>query len=229
MFNHPKTRAHMQIPVARLCAPRNDEMRSTFSCPPDHQRGAVLVVGLVMLVVVVMLGLVSMRSVALQERLAGGFASQNLALQSAETALQAAERIIQGGGAPKEADMAENPGWFSMRGSSTIQLPASPLPDEAAFWNAETYSKLSQEVKAVYGVPSVDAGDTVIDYYGPTKGVPGGFARFTVNRQEDVPINPADVLIGEAPVMVPLRHIYSYGRGVTSGVWAGVQSEHKQK
>jgi hypothetical protein len=198
--------------------------------PPFRQRGAVLVVGLVMLVVVVMLGLVSMRSVLLQERLAGGFAAQNLALQASETSLRAAERVIQGGGAPREAHMSLAPGWFSVRGNATIALPASPSLDSATFWDANTYPNLSQEARALAdGTPSVKTGNPIVDYYGATDAA-GGFARFAANRQEDVPLNPADVSIGRGvPAMTPLWRVYGYGRGITPGIWAGLQSEYKQK
>jgi Tfp pilus assembly protein PilX len=197
--------------------------------PQNRQRGAILVVGLIMLVTVVILGLAAMRAVVLQERLAGGFAAQNLALQSSETALRAAERIIQGGGAPKEEVLKDHaPGWFSIRGTDTA-LPASPRPDETKFWSESALTKkLSQEARAESGTPSILATNPIVDYYGVD--ATDGFARFAAERQEDVSVNSADVSIGKGvPTTTPLWRIYSYGRGFTPSIWVGLQSEYKPK
>lgn len=61
---------------------------------PSNQGGAVLFVGLIMLVVLTIMGVVAMKSSILQERLASGAMDQNVAFQAAESALRDAEIYI---------------------------------------------------------------------------------------------------------------------------------------
>lgn len=56
------------------------------------QRGAVLIVGLIILVVLTMLGIQAMRTNLAQERMASNMRERNLAFQTAESALRLAER-----------------------------------------------------------------------------------------------------------------------------------------
>jgi Tfp pilus assembly protein PilX len=56
------------------------------------QSGAALVVGLIMLLVLTLLGLASMQTTSLQERMASNYDQRNLAFQLAETGLRFAER-----------------------------------------------------------------------------------------------------------------------------------------
>jgi type IV pilus assembly protein PilX len=56
-----------------------------------RQGGAVLVVGLIILVILTLLGVQAMRSNVLQERMAGNMRERNLAFQAAESALRLGE------------------------------------------------------------------------------------------------------------------------------------------
>ena len=58
------------------------------------QRGAVLIVALVLLLVLTVLGTASMRDTSMEERMAGNFRDHNAALQAAETALRTGEEGI---------------------------------------------------------------------------------------------------------------------------------------
>jgi type IV pilus assembly protein PilX len=62
---------------------------------PRRQRGAVLIVSLLLLLVVTILALGSGQSTRLQERIAGSQRNFDLAFQSAEAALRAGERWIE--------------------------------------------------------------------------------------------------------------------------------------
>jgi type IV pilus assembly protein PilX len=64
--------------------------------PPKrpHQKGTVLLVAMIMLLVMTLLGINSMRGTALEERMAGNWRDQNIALQAAEAALRDAERSL---------------------------------------------------------------------------------------------------------------------------------------
>lgn len=60
----------------------------------QRQQGAALLMGLVLLLIMTLLGISSMRSTTLQERMAGAMHDQNLALQTAESALRAGEQEL---------------------------------------------------------------------------------------------------------------------------------------
>lgn len=62
--------------------------------PRQRQQGAALIMGLVLLLIMTLLGISSMRSTTLQERMAGAMHDQNLALQAAESALRAGEQEL---------------------------------------------------------------------------------------------------------------------------------------
>lgn len=56
------------------------------------QRGAVLFVGLIMLIIITLMGVVAMKSSILQEKLSAGAMDQSIAFQAAESALRDAEK-----------------------------------------------------------------------------------------------------------------------------------------
>ena len=62
---------------------------------PDNQRGWVLVVGLVILVMLTILSMALMKTTRLEEKMAGATWDMNLSFQAAETALRAAETFIE--------------------------------------------------------------------------------------------------------------------------------------
>lgn len=59
-----------------------------------RERGAVLIVGLVMLLLLTLIGLASIRGTDLQEAMAGNMRDRNLAFQSAEAGLRVGERFL---------------------------------------------------------------------------------------------------------------------------------------
>lgn len=62
---------------------------------PTRQRGAALVVGLVLLVVVTLVGVGAMQTTTLQEKMAGNLRDSNLSFQAAEAALRHCEGILR--------------------------------------------------------------------------------------------------------------------------------------
>lgn len=60
-----------------------------------HQRGSILIVSLMILVVLTMIGVSSMSTSSLQERMAGNFRDRQIAFQAAETALAYAEEFAR--------------------------------------------------------------------------------------------------------------------------------------
>ncbi|GHA76268.1 pilus assembly PilX family protein [Cognatilysobacter bugurensis] len=65
---------------------------------PSRERGAALVVVLILLLVMTLLGLASLRGTMLEERMSGSLYDRNLSFQAAEAALREAEARIATGG-----------------------------------------------------------------------------------------------------------------------------------
>jgi len=63
---------------------------------PDKEAGAVLIIGLIMMLLLTIIGLASIRGSDLQERMAGNMRDRNLAFQSAEAGLRAGELVSTG-------------------------------------------------------------------------------------------------------------------------------------
>ena len=67
---------------------------SSFSISNARQRGAVLVIALMMLVVLTLLGLASMQNTILEERMAGNYRDRQIAFEAAEAALRTGEQRL---------------------------------------------------------------------------------------------------------------------------------------
>lgn len=63
----------------------------------SRQRGAVLIIGLILLVVLAMIGMTGMQTTTQQERMAGNMRDRNVGFQSAEAALRLGELEVQNG------------------------------------------------------------------------------------------------------------------------------------
>lgn len=61
---------------------------------PGAQRGAVLIVALIMLLLMTMIGLAGMRGTSLQENMASNLRENSLSLQAAEAALRQGEELV---------------------------------------------------------------------------------------------------------------------------------------
>jgi len=68
--------------------------KQNYSLTQHTQRGAVLIVALVMLLLLTIMGISSMRSTNMQERMAGNMRDQSQAFQAAETALRKGESTV---------------------------------------------------------------------------------------------------------------------------------------
>lgn len=68
--------------------------------PSPHQEGAVLLIGLIMLLLMSIIGLAAVRGTNLQELMAGNARDKQIAFQAAETALRKAELVVDGQNPP---------------------------------------------------------------------------------------------------------------------------------
>ncbi len=93
------------------------------------QRGAVLIVSLIFLLLLTLIGTAAMRTTTLQERMAGNTRDINLSFQAAEAALRAGEDWLN---VPANATAAQsNPPWNGAAVTDTLagldaQLAAAP-------------------------------------------------------------------------------------------------------
>ncbi len=65
-----------------------------FSFPIDRQRGAVLIISLMLLLVMTIIGVTALQTTSLEEKMSGNTRDRALAFQSAEVALRAGEEYL---------------------------------------------------------------------------------------------------------------------------------------
>lgn len=92
----------------------------------QQQRGATLVVSMIMLLLLTLIGVAGMRDTMLQEKMAGNLRDRELALQAAEAALR------QGELAAKTQAVWGIPGYE--------ELTAMPVRLEQSYWSPASYS-----------------------------------------------------------------------------------------
>lgn len=80
-------------------------MHSALVHPLRHERGAALIISLILLVLITLVGVASLRNVVLEERMSANFYDRSLAFQAAEAGLRAGEAVAeaQAAATPKHA------------------------------------------------------------------------------------------------------------------------------
>lgn len=96
----------------------------------QRQRGAVLMVSLMVLLMLTMLTLTAIRASTMQEKIAGSTRNIDLALQAAEAALRTGETELSGNTVP---DYHSTAGWYHY-----ADKPAPLLASPGAVWDAGT-------------------------------------------------------------------------------------------
>jgi type IV pilus assembly protein PilX len=162
---------------------------------PSRQRGVVLAVALIMLVVITLLGVSAMQATSLEERMAGNMRDRSLAFQAAEAALRDGERVLT------QAVLSTFDGTNGLYpapavGALPVWLKADGSLQDDTFWNANgrSYSDtvsgvtvqpryIIEEIARLPGVgESLEAGQPVPDitYYRVTARGIGGTATAVV-------------------------------------------------
>lgn len=106
-----------------------------------RETGAALIIGLVLLLVMTLLGITSMQSTTVQERMAGNLRQQDLAFQASEAALREGQRLVI-----DRPDLFENPnenpGIYVRRMLEGEQLAGRLMPDadDDASWDSDVLS-----------------------------------------------------------------------------------------
>ncbi len=172
--------------------------RHCGNSPAQRQRGVVLVVALIMLVVITLLGVSAMQVTSLEERMAGNMRDRSLAFQSAEAALRDGERLLTQLALPA-FDGTNGLYQAPAVNALPVWMQADGRPQDAAFWNANarTYTGtvagvsaqpryVIEEVARLPGVGDSLEGDTPvpdITYYRVTARGLGGSATAVVVLQ----------------------------------------------
>lgn len=112
----------------------------------QDEKGAVLITGLILLLLLTLLGVTAMQGTTLQERMAGNLEQQDLAFQAAEAGLRAGENYVETN-APSETSCSAN--------TSGLFAPAAAGNDprwETVDWTSSTefMSYTSGSLKASY-------------------------------------------------------------------------------
>lgn len=75
-------------------------MRTNYSHLNSSQRGATLIVALILLLILTLVGVAGMQDTTLQEKMVGNMRDRNLAFQAAEASLRAGEKYLQAATVP---------------------------------------------------------------------------------------------------------------------------------
>lgn len=120
----------------------------TSSCA--RQRGAVLIIGLVMLLLLTIIGLASIRGSGLQEQMAGNIRDKNVAFQAAEASLRAGEEIINGVSPPSFTGSVV--GYYPDLNKPSAMRPR-PVAWTGANWDAWSVQLATSTLSQVYEQP----------------------------------------------------------------------------
>ena len=125
--------------------------------PKKSQSGAVLVISLVMLLLLTLIGITSVQTTSLEEKMAGNMRDQNIAFQSAEAGLRAGEQRIEqiwnNGAGSIQKFCNGTSGVFYKAATPNVcdgacTAPSCPAPSPG---NSSTWTTASKSVVAVTG------------------------------------------------------------------------------
>lgn len=122
---------------------------------PRRQRGAILIVSLLLLLVMTVLALTASQTTRMQERMAGNARDMDMAFQSAEAGLRAAEAELEVAG---RGDPSGRPADCGVEESCDIKQRDTYVVDMAHdkdWWDEKTreYGGAEQQIEEVVGDP----------------------------------------------------------------------------
>lgn len=162
----------------------------------SKQRGAILILALVLLLVMSLVGVSANRDVILQERMASNELDSSMALQAAEAALREAESEL-GECSPSETEYyGSTPGKYDVSANTAPEWKvAGELSDGDSAWIAATLSNVSQS------------------------------PRFMIERLEPVPLTgDQDLTLGQPVQSAVLFRVIAQGFGSSTKTDALIQT-----
>lgn len=180
-------------------------MRNLKNYQTGRQRGAVLIVALVLLLVLTILGTAGIQDTTMEERMAGNFRDHSAAMQAAETALRAGE--VELGSSTAFGNMS-----FSSSG-------ANGQYDVALMTNSVDPKELS--TAAVW----VDVDATVLE---KTSTLISADPRYYLEKLPEVKLPQSDLTVGFQDVTpsVPYFRITGSGSGISPNAEVILQSTY---
>lgn len=185
----------------------------------QHQRGAALMVGLIMLLLLTLIGVAGMRDTLLQEKMVGNMMDREMALQAAESALREAEGKIAAVVAPNSLAVD------GIRVQNALVRPTNKT--ESAFWQSQVWGSGNSAAYAFF-LPAVKTQPRyVIEFVGKLSDgvyVGGSSASSLVISEEQ------DPFAGEAATGSTKfdYRITARGTGLTDDSEVIVQSTYRQ-
>jgi Tfp pilus assembly protein PilX len=108
---------------------------------PSRQKGAILLIGMSILIVVTLFALAAIRGITAQERIAGGFYDREISFAAAESALHYAERKFMAQDPPFMAALNDRKDPVCDTGNTALTCPQS-VPNTAEYFKEVSYSAL---------------------------------------------------------------------------------------
>ncbi len=99
-----------------------------------RQRGAALIVGMIMLLLLTLIGVAGMRDTLLQEKMAGASRDRELALQAAEAALRAGEAAVEAGASMGASGGSAGAGLYNRSSDQMQRTVGGNAVTETVFW-----------------------------------------------------------------------------------------------
>lgn len=105
----------------------------------SQQRGATLIVGMIMLLLLTLIGVAGMQDTLLQEKMAGNARDRDMALQAAEAALRDAEIVMGNVTEPTFSNTGGKYDWATPLGASLMKRQTGSMTflSEQAFWQTK--------------------------------------------------------------------------------------------
>jgi type IV pilus assembly protein PilX len=136
-------------------------MNRFIESPHSRQRGATLIVALVLLMLLTMIGVAGMQDTTLQEKMVGNMRDRSLAFQAAEAALRGGEKYLQAATLPafNNSSGLINKNYTGLRSGDPAFWDAYPWSTNSRAYST-TFSELSaapryvvEEVPTVFSTP----------------------------------------------------------------------------
>lgn len=144
-------------------------IRHQPSADRDRQRGAVLFVSLVILLVMTLIGVTAMQTTTLEEKMAGNMRDMNLAFQAAERALRAGEAEVEG--------LFSTGGFVDDKSNHKHTLGNAPNPFADDIWTDPATEAIDLNgagaryfIEAVGDVEGTGAKEVTVGGYGESSG-----------------------------------------------------------
>lgn len=176
------------------------KMNSYWPHPGNSQQGAALIISLIMLLLLTIVGLGSMRETSLQELMAGNAYDANVAFQSADAGMRAAELYLQN--ASLDAFNGSN-GRYAYCSPSETATAACILPS----WSNRSSTGWAQRSGSmdVYAQP-----------------------QYIIQELPRFPALGASLASDEIPPMIELYRIIARGFGRSTNSMAAIESTYRR-